>query len=157
MKRIILIFIICLLVSGCGKTEKNITINIYENNDKQEVTEEIKKEENKKDIEDENEIVKDNFSELNTESNDKKTTASKITEKVKDTYNGAKNWYNANKEELKDINNQIVENDKNTIDTWIDKTTSWYEENSDELKKSSEEIYNNDKKIIEDLYNKIIN
>ena len=40
MKKIILIFIICLLVSGCGKENKNITINIYENSDKEEVIEE---------------------------------------------------------------------------------------------------------------------
>lgn len=169
MKKIMLIFTICLLVSGCGKTEKNVTINIYENSDKEVIKEEIKNEDNEKTtVVEKQEIIvikeKDNeqVSSSNTQSNtnensNEESILDKVTDKVKDTYNGAKDWYNTNKDELKDINGEIVENDKNTINGWIGKAKNWYEENKNELKNSAEEVYNNDKQTIEDLYNKIKN
>ena len=41
MKKLLVVFVICLLVCGCRKTENNVTINVYENKDP-EVKEEIK-------------------------------------------------------------------------------------------------------------------
>ena len=47
MKKLLIIFLICLLVCGCRKTENNVTINVYENKDT-EIKEEIK--ENKEEV-----------------------------------------------------------------------------------------------------------
>jgi hypothetical protein len=68
-----------------------------------------------------------------------------------------KDWYNENKDELKDINSEIIENDKNAVNGWIDSAKNWYNENKDEIKDSVKEQYNSDKETIEDLYNKIKN
>ena len=42
MRKMLVVFAICLLVCGCRKTENNVTINVYENKDpevKEEITE----------------------------------------------------------------------------------------------------------------------
>lgn len=164
MKKIIFVFAICLLCIGCSKNEKNITINIYENSDTNEIKDEIKVEESYK-LEDKNTTnppeesnqIKQTHDSNSQNNVDEEYTFDKITNKVKDTYNTAKTWYDTNKDEIKDINSDIIENDKNNIDGFIDKTTTWYEENKEELKQESLNIYNNDKQTIEDLYNKIKN
>ena len=110
---------------GCRKTDKNITINIYENSVKEEINEEIN----------------DNISSVEDMSNIEQ----------------AKDWYDKNKDDVKDINKEIIESDKEAITNIIDDTKSWYDENKDELKETSKEIYNNDKETLIDLYNKIKN
>ena len=177
MKKILLIIVMCLLACGCSKHEKNITINIYENSDteiKQE-QKEIVKDQSEKEISTNNQTtVQEEVSTKSNQSNNinkqqsnpvsennndntEQPTLFKVTDKVKDTYNNAKDWYNANKDELKNINSDIIENDKNTINVWIDSGKSWYEENKDALKQGAKEIYENDKQTINDLYNKIKN
>ena len=165
MKKFVLIFVICLLC-GCAKEEKNITINIYENSDKNDVIEEIKEEDDivETDVDSKNEIKDtEKIEEKVLESNNNLTeihdesTLNKVTNKVKESYNNSKEWYDDNKDELKDINSQIIENDKQTINGWIDKTTTWYQENKDYLKQETQKIYENDKQTIQDLYNKIKN
>ena len=110
MKKILLVFVICLICVGCGKQEKNITINIYENSDRSEVQEEIKeKEEIKQENQDQSviesnkiiikeKVVESNVSEeqKTIESNIQKgsqSTLDKVEEKITNSYNNAKDWY----------------------------------------------------------------
>ena len=166
MKKIILIFVLCFLCVGCGKSEKNITINIYENKEKDikeeaKTIEEIITEDKEKIIEQEkikqeqtaNEGIVENIPQENISTSQGNT----VSNKVKDTYSSAKEWYNENKDELKSINNDILENDKNTINSWIESGKTLYEENKDLIIDESKKIYYNDKQTIEDLYNKIKN
>lgn len=173
MKKILLIFVISLLCIGCGKQEKNITINIYENSDKSEVkvTEETIE---KKSKQTKTEQKENKNTSSKVESNDTNTkeeqpapqyttetssdfTLDKAKNKVTSTYNSAKNWYDNNKDELKDINSGIVEEDKNTINDLIDKGKNWYNENKDPIKEKITNSYNSDKETLEDLYNKLKN
>ena len=158
MKRIILIFVICLLCIGCGKQEKNVTINIYENSDKSEVKEEINKTDdttkenqeqtsNKKTNENQSNEKQNNdikVEQQTTQSNNQasaqtnsESTLGKVKDKTINTYNNAKDWYNTNKDELKDINGEIVEEDKNTINDLIDKAKDWYNTNKGSIKEQA--------------------
>ena len=161
MKKIILIFVLCFLCVGCMKNEKNITINIYENKDK-EIKEEVKTieeiiTEDKEKIIKQEQTINEEIVENIPQENISTSQGNTVSNKVKDTYNSAKEWYKQNKDELKSINNDILENDKNTINSWIESGKTLYEENKDFIVDETKKIYYNDKQTIEDLYNKIKN
>lgn len=106
MKKILLIIPICLLCFGCGK----ITININDNTDMKEKA--IEKAIEKKAEEFENKIEE--------EIDDEESNLDKAKDKIKDAYESAKTWYEENKDEIKGINEEIIEEDKQTIKKFYD-------------------------------------
>ena len=82
MKKILVILVISFLCFGCSKDTKNITINIYNNENIAEEKENIN---SKQDV--------------TTDSRDNEANIS-FKETVKETYNSSKTWYDNNKDEL---------------------------------------------------------
>lgn len=149
---------------GCGRDEKNITINIYDNKDSID--------QNKEAVQSEEDVGRYTYNEStntfnsvydNTEDNKKENESQNqisndtINDKVVSSVSDAKNWYNSNKDELKDISNEILQDDINNINNLIDSTKDWYNENKDDLVATANEIYYNDKETISDLFDKIKN
>lgn len=151
MKKNVIVFTVLLFCFGCAKEDNNITINIYENIDQKE-TIEIQDDTNVG--EEVEETTKEEIKYLNTysvihdESNASSTNESINKSKLEET----KDWYDKNKDELSNINKEILNEDKETIINIIDGVTAWYAENKDELKSASDEIIENDKNTIKDLF-----
>lgn len=140
MKKFLVLIFISLLCFGCGK-KSDITINIYENSsDKSQV------EEKSKDVE------KDlqNSSDDSTESTEE-TTLDSTKKSTKDKYDSAKEWYNDNKDELKEINREIIQDDIDTITNAKDKAKEWYDDNKNSIKQSAQDKYEESKNKIEEL------
>ena len=157
MKKKLIISILCLLCFGCGKTEKNITINIYDNRNSE--TEVSKEELNENDLQP-NETI-NNYTIVNDASNEKvntdkqDTTLDKIKGKANSTYDSAKTWYDNNKDELKATNKEILEDDKETITEFWNKTKTWYDDNKDDIKSTAKEKYSDGKSTIKSIIDKI--
>ena len=173
MKKILIILFASLLCFGCGK-RNNITININENekSNTSQINEEIK--ENSKDtIKDD--LVEDTKKQDNTISSDseKGLNLDSAKDKAKETYDKVKSWYDENKDELKDINKEILEDDLNTLKEASDKLKDWYEDktsedsnsilskvkiwynnNKDNIKDAAKESLSSDKEVLSDLFNK---
>lgn len=154
MKKFLLITFMCLFCFGCGKTEKNITINIYENKDtevKENLTDEDKEKSN----------IETNFNNTNEniikEEIEEDTKIEHPNEGVVDNVesnNKTDNWYSKNKDEIKDISKEIIENDVNNINNLIDSAKNWYNDNKEDLKSASDDVISNDKEIISNLLDK---
>lgn len=161
MKKFLIIIFLSFLCLGCGK---NITINVYENSDseKVQITEENKSNnENSKVVKEITIIEKSNNSsnqnnDLDT-STKENSTLKTIKDKATDSYNSAKNWYDNNKDELKEINKEIMQDDIDTINSMADKTKTWYSENKDEIKDTAKDKYNEAKSALKDLFGKLKN
>lgn len=147
MKKTFIIILIFLCI-GCKKEEKNIVINIYENNNDNKIERaETDTYNNTEDI-----LVtskKENFDE-----------SQNISSKIDDV----KSWYNENKEELKEKSNEILQNDIDTLKDLYNKANNWYDDNGDEIKESVSSAkdyvknqYNSDKNKIIDFWNNITN
>lgn len=166
MKKIIMILVITLFCFGCTNEAKNTNINIEENIDKknteiiqtkQQIGEELSV---KNDVKND-EIVDSNELELYQSEkkdemilNNEETNVENNISQDKSKLQQAKDWYAENKDELSQINKEILEEDKNTINSIIDETTSWYEENKEELGSISKEILENDKNTINGIIDK---
>lgn len=147
MKKTFIIILIFLCI-GCKKEEKNIVINIYENNNDNKIeSAETDTYNNTEDI-----LVtskKENFDE-----------SQNISSKI----DYVKSWYNENKEELKEKSNEILQNDIDTLKDLYNKANNWYNDNGDEIKESVSSAkdyvknqYNSDKNKIIDFWNNIAN
>ena len=102
MKRVLIVFVLCLLCFGCRKNEKNITINIYDNRgNKSDVIE--KSLNTEKDSITNKESNNSETYQLNDKDikNNKNSTLNNIKDKASSTYNSTKTWYNNNKGEIK--------------------------------------------------------
>lgn len=167
MKKFMMVLVVTLFCFGCSKDDKNITINIYESGEQKEtikVEEDLQLEEDIQEVFNEveqNELKKEENINENLDSGlsaiESNSNVNNNTSEDKSKLEEVKDWYNENKDELSDINKEILENDKNTITSIIGSASSWYNENKDELKQTSEEIYNNEKETLKDLYNKLKN
>ena len=153
MKRILIISLLCLLCFGCANTNKNITVNIYEN-DSNTVDDKTQ---------DDSQNLSNIESELSNQETNLKDSAVNDDENNYSNQNGissddqesqSKNWYSENKDELKVISSEILKEDKENITGIINDVKDWYNENKQELTDISNEIYYNDKDAINDLYNK---
>ena len=132
MKKLIIICT-CFLLLGCSN--KSVVINIYDN------------EKNTKETNSINEKVEDQTN--------KNFKLDEIKEKTKDSLETISEWYDNNKEKIKDINKEIIEEDKGNIKNLLDRVKKWYKENKDEIKETVEKEINDDKKIIQNFFNKI--
>lgn len=152
MKKILIIMFMCLLCFGCTKTEKNITINIYENGEEEKSIDTFVSEDtNSEQVE-----VKQNSEDILSKAQN--ITESIINEKVNNT-----NTDNIiNESDTSIVSNDTTETDDNSIlDTVKDKTVStynsaktWYNENKDELKATNDEIIESDKNTINGIIDK---
>lgn len=158
MKKIFILLILCMICVGCGKEENNITINVYENtNSAKEDVQDIEVEE-VMDTNINNGVDKETI--IKEESNSATSTKSNAdinTSKISENVSKAKEWYDENKDELKEISTDIVNEDKETITEMVDSVKNWYSENKDDLTDTATEIYNNDKETILGLYDKMKN
>jgi len=143
MKKNIFILIVCLFCFGCSKIE----INIYEKSEEKDTTKYQEKEYDSDKEKIEENLIKNN---PNTDEN-------VDLGKEESTFNNVKDWYSENKEEIKDTNKEIIENDKNTIKEAIDKTKDWYSENKEEIKDTNKEIIEENKNAIKNLYDDVKN
>ncbi len=161
MKKLIVLIIFCILCSGCGKENKTIIVNVYDNHDKiDEKTntyEDVSTSEyDEKTVIQENEtFIKD--SNVNNSISDSSTDI--ITEEIKEEskLNKIKSWYQSNKDDIKDISDDILENDKKTLMNLYDNARSWYDDNKEELNSSVNNVYKGDKSTLKDLYDKFAN
>lgn len=165
MKKILIFIFACILLSGCNKKDKNIVINIYNDNKEEVVYQDI--------VDDGIEEVKPNDDSLfdlkKSQNNGVLTESETINsnielEKIVESDNftqdeskieKVKNWYNDNKDGLKNISSDIIEEDINSVKNMFGSAKNWYNDNKDELKNSVDEIYNNDKDTLNNLYKKI--
>ena len=138
-----MILVLCLLCFGCGKTEKNVTINIYHNDEASKIEESTK--EKVTEINDNSSINTDNnTSEVTTNDNENtSSTLDSLKEKAKDKYNSTKDWYSENKDELKEINNGIIQEDIDTVTGVVDKVKNWYSNNKDDIKDKTKDTLSN--------------
>ena len=159
VKKLFILVFIGLLCFGCGK-KNNVTINIYQNSEKDEKVIEEKKD---KELNDNSSNIdvssnSEETKEENLDSDNNNTTSSKdskldsIKEKAKDKYNTAKSWYDENKEELKEINKDIIQNDIDTVTNATDKVKSWYSDNKDSIKEKAKDKYNTGKEKLKDIF-----
>ena len=173
MKKFLIIACASLMCFGCGK-KNNITINIYENegSEKVEIKEESKTNDRDTKVIGET-VVEENKDNSQNSSTKEESSLDTAKGKVKETYDKIKNWYDENKDELKDINKEILQEDTDTIKdianqakTWYDEKTSedsdsvlakvklWYNDNKDNIKDTAKETLNQDKETLSDLFNK---
>lgn len=161
MKKIILILIISLFLFGCSKKEEKIIINVYNNEVVSEETKEEKVNEVKEDT-----INSNASGDMKKEKIEVENSVSNITEEenepkqnlpIENKENSKQNWYTENKDELKNISKEIIEQDKEVISDAITNIKDWYNQNKDELTEISNEIYYEEKETLTDLYNKFKN
>lgn len=155
MKKVFVIFLIFLCI-GCKKEEKNIVINIYENNNDIELKSE--KADNYSSTDDNKNKGAEDI--LNTSEKEKNEETQKSNSKV----DNVKSWYNENKEELKEKSNEILKNDVDKLKDLYDKAKDWYGNNEDEIKETTssakdyiKDQYNSDKDKLIDFWNNITN
>lgn len=149
MKKIILI-IVCILCFGCTKEEKYVTINIYENDTTNNNSEEVS----------DGLTIEENFNDKDNSVNNSKDSSNSETSKV----NQIKDWYNKNKDELKNISTEILKNDVDTLNGLVDDAQSWYDDNKDDIKNTvsdwkdaAVEYYDEEKEKITDFFENINN
>lgn len=135
MKKIILIFIVCIFLCGCAKQEKNTTVNTYENYDK-DVIQEIIKTETREEGTPTKKIEKNTSESSKTE---------KVESSVKSMVEKTKDWYSENRDELKDISNDILKENKEDLTNMVDSAKEWYIENKEDLVKTQNELYYEEK------------
>jgi len=168
MKKVLIIISLSLLLFGCGKEQKNITVNIY-GNDK--VVADVKQNETKTDNNINSDTEKDKEIENKVDKNSSNNTV--VTQKEDNSNNYSvpnestannnassneteekKGWYATNKDELKDISKEILEDDVNSLKGLVSGAKDWFNKNKDGLTEAANDIYYSDKEAINNLKDK---
>lgn len=158
MKKLAVIILLVLCV-GCGKEEKNLTINIYENVDSNS-KESIKVDTQKNDIINDLKSKEIKIEESNNSSSKiKESQNEESNNNSKNILDEAKSWYKDNKEELKEKSDEILRNDVQNLESLYDNAKNWYETNEtvSKVKDYVKDEYNSDKDKLIDFWNNITN
>lgn len=178
MKKFLIVLVLSFLLFGCGKEPKNVTINIYENG-KDSKDEQIESKTNNNvdnsisdinsnnilsedKVDDTNNSTNNNIVSSNEGSNDNSYSVPNDSSSSNNTNSNnnqtseedKKGWYATNKDELKDISKEILEDDVNSIKGIVSGAKDWFNKNKEGLTDAANDVYYSDKDAINELYNK---
>jgi len=161
MKKNIILLMLIFFLTACAKEEKNIAVNIYKCLDQEDCIKEKKDNEmtDKKVIFNKNQTSKNEKIEYQEQLTPVESFNDNSENEENNVYEAEKKelseWYNENKDELKETSKEILNEDKKFIAEKVDSVKDWYYENKDDIKQVIKDTYEEEKEKLKDIYKKI--